>query len=103
MPHLFSYGTLQDESVQMSTFGRLLGGDADALPGHELASITSGNATYADAKFNGRADSRVPGTVFNVTEAELASADAYDEDAHYVRKVVTLASGKQAWVYVSGR
>ena len=35
MPLLFSYGTLQEEDVQRSTFGRLLHGTRDELPGFE--------------------------------------------------------------------
>jgi hypothetical protein len=35
MPLVFSYGTLQEEEVQKSTFGRLLQGDKDLLPGFE--------------------------------------------------------------------
>ena len=35
MPLLFSYGTLQEERVQLSTFGRRLRGETDALPGYE--------------------------------------------------------------------
>jgi gamma-glutamylcyclotransferase (GGCT)/AIG2-like uncharacterized protein YtfP len=42
---------------------------------------------------------RVPGTVFEITPAELAAADAY-EVADYERIAVTLASGQGAWVYV---
>jgi hypothetical protein len=34
---LFSYGTLQLEAVQMATFGRLLTGTRDVLPGFEEA------------------------------------------------------------------
>ena len=30
---LFSYGTLQLESVQLASFGRLLAGKRDAMPG----------------------------------------------------------------------
>jgi len=33
VPLLFSYGTLQEERVQLSTFGRRLSGEPDALPG----------------------------------------------------------------------
>ena len=36
MPLVFSYGTLQEERVQLSTFGRLLQGYSDALIGFEL-------------------------------------------------------------------
>lgn len=35
MPWLFSYGTLQQEAVQLATFGRLLEGGADELVGFE--------------------------------------------------------------------
>src|SRR3990167_4396289 len=31
---LFSYGTLQQDEVQLATFGRLLEGRVDALPGY---------------------------------------------------------------------
>lgn len=36
---LFSYGTLQYESVQLSTFGRKLSGAADSLLGYKLEKI----------------------------------------------------------------
>jgi len=39
MPLLFSYGTLQEENVQRSTFGRLLQGQRDELLGFEPSSV----------------------------------------------------------------
>jgi hypothetical protein len=39
MPLLFSYGTLQQEDVQLSTFGRLLHGQRDELPGFEQSFV----------------------------------------------------------------
>ncbi len=53
-------------------------------------------------RFNGLSDSRVAGTVFEITDEELASADRY-EVADYKRVAATLASGRQAWVYVDAR
>ena len=112
MPLLFSYGTLQQENVQLSTFGRLLQGQRDELPGFEqsLARIedpqvvaTSGKTHHANVTFNGRNDSRVIGAVFEITDAELAAADQYEQLAQYERVAVMLASGKQAWVYVDAR
>ena len=41
----------------------------------------------------------VPGTLFLITAAELAAADAYEVSA-YKRIEVVLKSGKSAWVYV---
>lgn len=101
MPLLFSYGTLQRDEVQQSTFGRSLDGESDALPKYETAIVTIGGTQYANAKFNGKGDSRVEGMAFEVTEAELARADAYEAPFGYRRLMVVLASGKEAWVYVS--
>jgi len=42
----------------------------------------------------------VSGTVFEITDAELADADTYEARAAYTRVSVTLASGREAWVYV---
>lgn len=111
MPLLFSYGTLQQEAVQMSTFGRLLQGQPDELVGFEQSLLdiedpefvaTSGKAHHAIVKFNGSDDSRVRGTVFELSDSELTSADQY-EPAGYKRISATLASGKQAWVYADAR
>jgi hypothetical protein len=112
MPLLFSYGTLQQEHVQLSTFGRLLQGQRDELPGFEpslvsiedpLVAATSGNTHHANVTFNGRHDSRVSGTVFEIIDVELAAADQYERLAAYTRVAAILASGKQAWVYVDAR
>ena len=109
MPLLFSYGTLQQEDVQRATFGRLLSGHRDELTGFEPSLVriedpqqaaASGRTHHANVIASGRPDSRVPGTVFEVTDAELAAADEYERPASYERVAVRLASGKVAWVYV---
>jgi gamma-glutamylcyclotransferase (GGCT)/AIG2-like uncharacterized protein YtfP len=108
MPLLFSYGTLQQPDVQRSTFGRLLDGQRDELPQFEPSQVridnpqlaaAAGRTHHANVTFNGRDDSRVSGTVFEVSDAELAAADAYERMAAYERIAVTLASGRKAWVY----
>jgi hypothetical protein len=58
----------------------------------------SGKSRHTVVTYNGRNASRVAGTVFDVTEDELASADAY-EPAGYARVLASLASGREAWVY----
>ena len=112
MPLLFSYGTLQEENVQLSTFGRRLQGQRDELPGFEQSLVpikdsqvvaTSGKTHHANVTFNGRSDSRVSGTVLEITDAELAAADEYEKLAAYIRIAATLASGKRAWLYVDAR
>ena len=109
MPLLFSYGTLQHADVQLSTFGRRLTGDHDALPRFEHSSVkiedpqviaVTGMTHYANVTFTGREQSRVPGMVFEITEAELASADQYEAAAYYQRIAARLDSGREAWVYL---
>jgi gamma-glutamylcyclotransferase (GGCT)/AIG2-like uncharacterized protein YtfP len=112
MPLLFSYGTLRQQDVQLSTFGRLLQGQRDELLGFEPSFVriedphvvaTSGQTHHANVTFNGSNDSRVRGTVFEITDAELAAADQYEQLAAYQRVAALLASGKRAWVYVDAR
>jgi gamma-glutamylcyclotransferase (GGCT)/AIG2-like uncharacterized protein YtfP len=111
MPLLFSYGTLQQEAVQLSTFGRRLRGHPDQLVGFEQAFFriedpafvaASGKADHAIVRFTGRDESRVSGMVLEVTDDELVRADQY-EPAGYTRVLATLASGKRAWVYADAR
>ena len=109
MPLLFSYGTLQQQSVQQSTFGRLLTGRSDALVGYSQSLLriedaavlrASGLSHHPIVRFSGDARDRIEGTVFEVSDAELARADAY-EVSEYQRVLAPLASGAQAWVYVA--
>jgi len=106
---LFSYGTLQDKNVQIANFGRELTGRADALPGYtrgrvaigdpEVVALT-GESYYANLVPSSNAGDAVSGTVFEITEQDLAAADRYEEPAGYRRILVTLQSGEQAWVYL---
>lgn len=102
MPLLFSYGTLQHEHIQRATFGRALRGERDELPAFALSQIVASDGqVYANVRVDGNAESRVGGAVFEVTDAELAAADRYEQDAAYKRIEVTLVSGKRAWVYLA--
>ncbi|MGB8407224.1 MAG: gamma-glutamylcyclotransferase family protein [Mycobacterium sp.] len=104
---LFSYGTLRQRDVQLNTFGRELDGAVDAIVGYRLGWLTitdphvietSGSDCHPILKPGTEADS-VDGSVFEITESELAAADEYEVD-DYRRVQVPLRSGKQAWVYV---
>lgn len=105
---LFFYGTLQQQNVQMVSFGRLLQGDPDALIGYGSVTIEIFDpdvVVASGAKFHpmvvetGNPADEVQGTLFSITEAELAAADAY-EVSDYKRVSAALKSGKRAWVYV---
>lgn len=105
---LFSYGTLQLESVQREHFGCTLKGHADVLPGFEIRDClisdsnvvsTSGKSIHPIACFTGDAQDGVTGMVFEISSQELEEADKYEVD-DYKRIKRTLKSGEQAWVYV---
>ena len=112
MPLLFSYGTLQLESVQLGTFGRRLEGRADAIVGFEVAMMEmtdpevialSGKTHHPIATFTGNPRHRVNGMAFEVTEDELLLADSYETNAAYRRFEARLSSGGTAWVYADAR
>jgi gamma-glutamylcyclotransferase (GGCT)/AIG2-like uncharacterized protein YtfP len=105
---LFSYGTLRQREVQLSTFGRELEGRPDAIVGFELHYITitdpdviatSGSDRHPILRPTDRDDAAVAGMVFPISDAELLAADDYEVDA-YRRISVPLRSGERAWVYV---
>ena len=106
--NLFTYGTLQLEEVQLSTFGRKLEGYRDVLVGYRLAMITirdedfvakSGTANHRNLQFTGDPSDLVEGSVFRVTTRELEEADAYEPEG-YERVQVQLRSGTHAWVFL---
>jgi hypothetical protein len=106
---LFSYGTLQQEGVQLATFGRLLEGRVDALPGYATWPLeitdadviaTSGKTHHLIALPADNPVAEVAGVVFRITTAELAAADTY-EVSDYKRIAVRLKSGLEAFVYVA--
>ena len=109
--NLFSYGTLQIESVQLATFGRRLEGNSDTLPGFAMFMVkidnpavveTSGAPLHPIIAFTGQSSDVVHGTVFAISREELERADTY-EVAAYKRISVMLRSGTRAWVYVDAR
>lgn len=102
MPLLFSYGSLQRTEVQLATFDRPLAGAADELVGFDLVPPGAGVSPHANVVPSGES-SRVRGTVFDVTESELAAADEYERRDGYVRIMARLSSGRSTWVYIDSR
>nr|WP_315416448.1 gamma-glutamylcyclotransferase family protein [uncultured Pseudomonas sp.] len=105
---LFSYGTLQDKAVQLANFGRELTGQQDAMLGYSQSWVeitdpdvlaSSGKTHHPIVAPTTEPGAQVEGSVFQITEQELAAADAY-EVSDYKRVSVALASGLTAWVYV---
>lgn len=108
---LFSYGTLQQEAVQIATFGRKLRGSLDSVLGYRLSEVqitdphviaTSGLTVHRIMVPSDDPAHEVHGTVFAITPEELAAADSY-ETKDYKRVRVKLGSGEEAWVYVAAQ
>lgn len=100
---LFSYGNLQHNELQVAIFGRELGGRRDFLPGYARAITEVGNVGYYNIKLSSDPESIVSGTLFEITEQELAAADIYEKGREYQRISVRLRSGVQAWAYCRAR
>jgi gamma-glutamylcyclotransferase (GGCT)/AIG2-like uncharacterized protein YtfP len=108
MEYLFSYGTLQKETVQLETFGRLLTGIPDILARYELSTImiedenvvaTSNEVYHPIIIFSNNPKDIIRGILFKITKDELNHADEYETNS-YKRVKVQLESGKSAWVYI---
>lgn len=111
MPKLFSYGTLQLESVQLATFGRLLDGEKDSLIGYQLGEIEitdpdvlqkSGKRFHPMLIKTDNIHDKVDGVIFDITDNELAQADSYEVD-DYARIEGKFASGATAWIYADAK
>lgn len=111
MQALFSYGTLQQKQVQLDTFGRRLEGEKAVLCGFKIGQVKiTDPAVIASSQKDihpilittGDAEDKVEGTVFLITEAELAHADGYEVD-EYQRISATVVSGQQCWIYVANQ
>lgn len=106
MPLLFSYGTLRDPAIQVAVFGRTVIGTADDLLGYVRTSlevrdpdfIAAHGSWHSIVRHTGRDHDRTAGIVLELTDAELAMADAY-EPAGYLRVSARFASGRDGWVY----
>lgn len=108
---LFSYGTLQLDKVQVESFGRLLTGYKDSLKGYVLGKLKitdpdvlakSEKEYHPIAEVSINQNEEIKGMIFEITEEELAQADAY-EVSDYKRIEATFTSGKKAWIYVANK
>ena len=107
MELLFSYGTLQKSETQLELFGRHLRGWTDVLEGFTTAEIEiddeeflakgEGSKQLTAVAYSGGV---INGMVFEITPEEIAMIDEY-EPHNYERIVVTLRSGKRAWLYLA--
>ncbi|POA97972.1 UDP-N-acetylmuramate--alanine ligase [Chromobacterium sinusclupearum] len=109
MPKLFSYGTLQQDNVQLATFGHLLRGRPAQLVGFKLDSLeirdaevvrASGKTHHPIVRLSENPQDCVAGSVFDISDEELELADRYEVD-DYQRVEALLDTGERAWVYIA--
>lgn len=109
MERLFSYGTLQQEAVQLANFGRVLEGEPAVLVGYCIKEVKisdpvvvqqSGKSYHPILSFTGHQADTVTGTCFLLTEQELAQADSYEVD-EYTRIRSKTQDGKSCWIYAA--
>jgi hypothetical protein len=109
MEKLFSYGTLQYPQVQLDTFGRLLEGQPATLTGYVVGEVeitdeavlkSSGQRFHPALLKTGNESDSVSGTIYLITEQELAQADNYEVD-DYQRIAEKFLCHTNAWVYVA--
>jgi gamma-glutamylcyclotransferase (GGCT)/AIG2-like uncharacterized protein YtfP len=107
--YLFSYGTLQQEKVQLELFGRIFQGSGDTLNGYKVAEIEIKDESFLakgeqknqlTAIISKDKNDSIKGTVLELTQEELLLADKYEPN-NYKRITVVLESGKEAWIYVA--
>ncbi|WP_276169032.1 gamma-glutamylcyclotransferase family protein [Zobellia alginiliquefaciens] len=98
MHYLFTYGTLQDRSIQLQVFERLLNGFTDGLMGFRISEEKI-FGRYPVIEPTENKNQQVNGTVYELIDEELAKADQYEGSA-YKKIKVDLISGVSAWVYV---
>ncbi|WP_225840137.1 GDSL-type esterase/lipase family protein [Streptomyces sp. NK08204] len=109
-PHaLFCFGTLLDQQVQTSLFGRTVPTTAGSLAGYrtrplaitdESVIATSGQDVHLTLERT--LGGTVEGAVLRLSDQELAAADDYEVD-DYARRRVLLTSGETAWAYLDAR
>src|SRR5690242_11056861 len=109
--HLFSYGTLQEEKIQLELFGRILKGFDDILQGYKTEEIEITDEIFlarGEGKFQktlintGNKNDIAKGMVFEINNEEMLLCDKYEPDS-YKRIKVILESGIKAWTYVASK
>ncbi|SIT70540.1 gamma-glutamylcyclotransferase family protein [Microbacterium sp. RU33B] len=107
---VFSYGALQLAELQRAILGRIFSAEDDMLPGFTLdyADMAdprfgelTGTSQHPVLRRTGDPRDKIIGKVYRFTEDELDAADQF-EVLMFRREQVTLASGRTAWVYLTG-
>jgi gamma-glutamylcyclotransferase (GGCT)/AIG2-like uncharacterized protein YtfP len=102
MQKLFTYGTLQNDDIQETIFGRQLQGTPETLIGYVIKEIQIeeefGIVHYPIIMETNNPEDTIKGIVYEINSNDLRQADLY-EGLHYKRVEVHLQSNEIAWAY----
>lgn len=105
---LFSCDTLREPGVQLDTLGHIVPGEDDVLAGYTVDVVAFEDHRDLDdatpsrhpfVRATGNPHDKVIGRVLPLTEDELDACDEHEAPLFH-RVPVTLASGREAWVFV---
>ena len=104
---VFSYGTLQLESVQKEVFSRALSYKKFTLSGYKTTDVSitdprvialSGQSIHKGLVFTGCTTDRIGGVLLNITPEDLLPMDAYEVSDY--KRISLTQDGQTFWVYV---
>jgi gamma-glutamylcyclotransferase (GGCT)/AIG2-like uncharacterized protein YtfP len=102
MENLFAYGSLREEEVQKTVFGRILKGVPEKLTGYAVKQIEIeeefGIETYPIIVPSEDNEDAIHGIVYELTLEELSLSDTYEGNS-YTRIEVPLPSKQIVWAY----
>jgi gamma-glutamylcyclotransferase (GGCT)/AIG2-like uncharacterized protein YtfP len=96
--YLFTYGTLNESTIQEIVFTRILKGSKDRLAGYAISNEKIAGL-YPTASKSSEQTKYIDGTLYAVSSDDILRADAYEGKA-YKRIKITLESGTHAWMYL---
>lgn len=102
METLFAYGSLREEEVQKTVFGRILTGITGKLEGYAVKIIEIeeefGLEEYPIIVPSEDTNDSIDGILYELTMDELSLSDTYEGNS-YTRIQVQLRSSRVVWVY----
>jgi gamma-glutamylcyclotransferase (GGCT)/AIG2-like uncharacterized protein YtfP len=102
MENLFAYGSLREEEVQKTVFGRILEGVPERLLGYAVKRIEIeeefGLENYPIITPTEDKEDCIEGIVYELTIEELQLSDTYEGNS-YTRIEVPLQSKRMVWAY----
>lgn len=91
--YLFSYGTLQEDHIQLMLFGEVLQTQVDSIEGYVTLNDYFGYPRIVEFERG-----IVYGKVLEIDEVDFPIVDRYESGA-YEKKIVETSKGRQVYVY----